>query len=256
MRTAMGYDDYRFMRPYPSSWLGEFHSLSGAGRLGSPSLSPYSTPGMLGRLNSTAPAPVNIRNVASSSMMQPTHAQTLSNSAATLALGKMYPALSSSSQNPFVFQGNSSSLEANNSLKGIESFNPSSSSNINTAANKMMLNVSAHNVASFNSEPFNQNVTGFSTVPDQFQLPIETNHPNGNYVANNFPLENAVDKSPSQERARSNENFPMELPRWQGGYVPPSNYDTLDDLMNTMLKRVSSKCNSFQFLYLLTCSYS
>ncbi|KAL0403978.1 UNVERIFIED_CONTAM: hypothetical protein Sradi_2038600 [Sesamum radiatum] len=120
------------MRIGPFEGLGDFQTLAGPGRLANAGLSPYTTGGMLGRLNT--PANVNLRNLTPSALLQPTHAQNIT------ALGEMHPILPPTNQNPSLFQGMPSSLELdqlqqNKCSTGIVNFNAVDDSRMYTASN-------------------------------------------------------------------------------------------------------------------------
>ncbi|KAL0427563.1 UNVERIFIED_CONTAM: hypothetical protein Slati_2931100 [Sesamum latifolium] len=191
MAAALGVKDSPFMRMGSLDGLGDFRTLSGA-RLANVGLSPFTTGGMLGRLNS--PANVNLRNLTPSALIQPSQTQNLNSS--ITSLGKMHSALSPASPNASLFQGIPSSLELDqlqpsrgapgsanfNSIDDSRMFSAaigSSSNLMNSSTNSpMMLNVqqalggggfgnqSAHNMASFNAESFNAGVSSSSNLLD------------------------------------------------------------------------------------------
>lgn len=209
MAAALGVKDSPFMHMGSLDGLGDFRTLAGA-RLANVALSPYTSGGMLGRLNS--PANVNLRNLTPSPLVQPSQAQNLSNS--ITSLGKMHLVLSPSSQNPSLFQGIPSSLELdqlqqNKGSTGTANFNTIDNSRMfttantftdpgaaigsnnllnSTANNPLMLhgNQSTHEMASFNAESFNAGVSGSSNLLDpgkcneNWQNTIESSkmHPN------------------------------------------------------------------------------
>lgn len=203
MVAALGVKDSPFMRIGPFDGLGDFRTLAGPGRLANPALSHYTTGGMLGRLNT--PANVNLHNLTPSSLIQPSHAQNLSNS--ITALGKMHPVLPPANQNPSLFQGIPSSLELdqlqqNKCATGVANFNAVDDSRMHNASNKytdpgaaigslsnmlnstpsnpMVLhgnfqqtlggggfgNQSSHNMTSLNSESFNVGVNSSQNLLD------------------------------------------------------------------------------------------
>ncbi|KAL2228386.1 two-component response regulator ARR12 [Sesamum indicum] len=191
MAAALGVKDSPFMRMGSLDGLGDFRTLSGA-RLANVGLSPFTTGGMLGRLNS--PANVNLRNLTPSALIQPSQTQNLNSS--ITSLGKMHSALSPASPNASLFQGIPSSLELDqlqpsqgalgsanvNSIDDSRMFSAaigSSSNLMNSSTNSpMMLNVqqvlggggfgnqSTHNMASFNAESFNAGVSSSSNLLD------------------------------------------------------------------------------------------
>ncbi|KAG8367564.1 hypothetical protein BUALT_Bualt16G0085000 [Buddleja alternifolia] len=113
-----------FMRMGSLDGLRDFRTLAGSGRLGNVGLSPFTTGGMLGRLNS--PTDVNLRNLTPSALVQPGQLQNLTNS--NPALGRVHPLLSPTSQNSNVFQGMPLGLELdqlqhNKGVSGIPNFN-------------------------------------------------------------------------------------------------------------------------------------
>ncbi|KAG8367563.1 hypothetical protein BUALT_Bualt16G0084900 [Buddleja alternifolia] len=113
-----------FMRMGSLDGLGDFQTLAGSGQLRNVGLSPFTTGGMLGRLNS--PANVNLRNLTPSALVQPNRPQNLTNSIP--ALGKVHPLFSPTSQNPSLFQGMPLGLELdqlqqNKGVSGIPNFN-------------------------------------------------------------------------------------------------------------------------------------
>ncbi|KAI3443987.1 hypothetical protein Pfo_000652 [Paulownia fortunei] len=215
MVAALGVKDSPFMHIGPFEGLGDFRTLAGPGRLANAALSHYSTGGMLGRLNT--PANVNLRNLTPSTLIQPSHAQNLSNS--ITALGKMHPVLPAANQNPSLFQGIPSSLELdqlqqNKCATGIVNFNAVDDSRMHNASNKftdpgaviggscnmlnstqsnpMVLhgnyqqtlsgggfgNQSSHNMASFNSESFHVGVDGSSNLLDPITIESSKMQPN------------------------------------------------------------------------------
>ncbi|XP_011084015.1 two-component response regulator ARR12 [Sesamum indicum] len=132
MVAALGVKDSPFMRIGPFEGLGDFRTLAGPGRLANAGLSPYTTGGMLGRLNT--PANVNLHNLTPPALLQPTHAQNIT------AIGEMHPILSPTNQSPSLFQGMPSSLELdqlqqNKCSTGIVNFNAVDDSRMYTASN-------------------------------------------------------------------------------------------------------------------------
>ncbi|KAL0340430.1 UNVERIFIED_CONTAM: Two-component response regulator ORR22 [Sesamum radiatum] len=132
MVAALGVKDSPFMRIGPFEGLGDFRTLAGPGRLANAGLAPYTTGGMLGRLNT--PANVNLRNLTPSALLQPTHAQNIT------ALGEMHPILPPTNQNSSLFQGMPSSLELdqlqhNKCPTGIVNFNAVDDSRMYAASN-------------------------------------------------------------------------------------------------------------------------
>ena len=111
MVAALGGKDASYLRMGPLDGLGDFRSLSSSGRLPNSALSSYSPSGILGRLNS--PASLNLRSLASSSLIQPNLAQSLSNS--TNSLSKFQPVVSSANVNAGLFQGISLSFQGTSS---------------------------------------------------------------------------------------------------------------------------------------------
>lgn len=131
MVAALGGKEAAYMRMSTLDGFGDYRTLTGSGRLSNPAFSSYTQGGMLGRLNS--PAGINLRNLASPTVVHPNHAQTFNNSASTL--GKLHPAVSPASQTASVFQGVPSSLELdqlqqNKSAMRIGDFNPMDDSRI------------------------------------------------------------------------------------------------------------------------------
>ncbi|XP_027173593.1 two-component response regulator ARR12 [Coffea eugenioides] len=131
MVAALGGKDAAYMRMSTLDGFGDFRTLTGSGRLSNPAFASYTQGGMLGRLNS--PAGINLRNLASPTVVHPSHAQTLNNSTGTL--GKLHPAVSPASHTATVFQGVPSSLELdqlqqNKSAMHIGDFNPMDDSRI------------------------------------------------------------------------------------------------------------------------------
>ncbi|PIN03289.1 hypothetical protein CDL12_24194 [Handroanthus impetiginosus] len=228
MVAAFGVKDSPFMRIGPFEGLGDFRSLAGPGRLANAALSPYTTGGMLGRLNS--PANVNLQNLTPSALIQP---QNLSDS--INPLGKMHPVPPSANQNPSLFQGSPSSLELdqlqqNKCATGIVNFNAVDNSRMQTARtisssdsmvtgapgnNPMMLrgnyqqslsgggfpNQPSHNTVSFNPDSFNL-LNGGIIQSSQMQQPNSllsteplhsqraTNSTQENNFSNGFYLQN------------------------------------------------------------------
>ncbi|WMV36313.1 hypothetical protein MTR67_029698 [Solanum verrucosum] len=105
MVAALGGRDY--VRMGSLDGLGDFRTLGGSGRYTHAALSSYSSGGMLGRLNSAAG--LNVRNLAASQLLQPSHGQNLNNS--INAFTKLNPNIPPASQNASLFQGIPASLE-------------------------------------------------------------------------------------------------------------------------------------------------
>ncbi|XP_073149938.1 two-component response regulator ARR12-like isoform X2 [Henckelia pumila] len=263
MAAAFGIKDSPFMRMGSLDGLGDFRTLSGPGRLGNVALSPYGTSGILGRLNS--PANMNLRNL-TPTLVQPTHSPTLSN-----LIGKTHPVLSSSGQNPSLFQG-IPSLELDQiQQKGNLNFNGTDDSKIFATANtftdsgaviggssnlfssngnnSMMLvggfgNPSSNNMASFSSESFNTGITCASNLLDPskcnetWQNTIEPPkiEPNSLLSTNTFhpqlPLNSMRDKNSSNGSYSQNNSF-------LASSVPPQDLrerscqDLVSDTQNT-----------------------
>ncbi|KAL3535061.1 hypothetical protein ACH5RR_003522 [Cinchona calisaya] len=134
MVAALGGKDAAYMRMSTLDGIGDSRAFTGSGRLSSPAFSSYTQGGMLGRLNS--PAGINLRNLASSTLLQP-HAQNLNNSTSTI--GKLQPAVSPANQTATLFQGVPSSLELdhlqqNKCATRVGDFNPIDESRIFGAA--------------------------------------------------------------------------------------------------------------------------
>ncbi|KAL2465624.1 Two-component response regulator ARR12 [Abeliophyllum distichum] len=132
MAAALGIKDSPFVRMGSLDGLGDFRTLAGSGRFANTALSPYSANGMLGRLNS--PGGVNLRNLTSSALIQPNHAQNLSDSMTNV--GKFHPVISPGSQNASLFQGSLEldPLQQNKCTAGITNFNSMDDSRMFTAA--------------------------------------------------------------------------------------------------------------------------
>ncbi|XP_057767865.1 two-component response regulator ARR12-like isoform X2 [Salvia miltiorrhiza] len=208
MVAALGVKDSHFMRIGPFEGLGDFRTLSGQGRLGSAALSHYTTGGMLGRLNTPN---VNLHNLSPSTLIQPNHGQSITNSIS--GLGKVHPALTSTNQSPSLFQGIPSSLELDQLQQskcgtGMTSFNAidnsrlqskfsdpgaainSSSNMLNSSANMMLHgsyqqtmsgggfgNQSSQNMASLNLDSFNVGVNSSSNLLDSGTIQSSTTQP-------------------------------------------------------------------------------
>ncbi|KAI3796091.1 hypothetical protein L1987_38755 [Smallanthus sonchifolius] len=71
-----------YMRMNSLDGLGDFHSLSGSGRLPNAQLSSYSSSGMLGRLNSATG--MTLHSLTAPTLIQPTHTQNLTGSVSSL----------------------------------------------------------------------------------------------------------------------------------------------------------------------------
>ncbi|XP_047947793.1 two-component response regulator ARR12-like [Salvia hispanica] len=208
MVAALGVKDSHFMRIAPFEGLGDFRTFSGQGRLGSAALSHYTTGGMFGRLNTPN---VNLHNLSPSTLIQPNHGQSLTNSIS--ALGKVHPALASTNQSQSLFQGIPSSLELDQLQQskcgtGMSSFNAmdnsrlrnkfsdpgaaiNSSSNIFNSSTNMMLqgsyqqtmsgggfgDQSSQNMASLNMDSFNVGVNSSSSLLDSATIQSSTTQP-------------------------------------------------------------------------------
>lgn len=200
--AALGGKDAVYMRMGSLDGLGGFRTLAGSGRLAQASLSSYAPGGMLGRPNS--PAGVNLRNLASSPMLQPNHGQNLSNNSINAL--KLNPNVLPASQNANLFQGIPALLELDRLQQSkcathMGQLNPLDESGLLTAASTFMnsrlvgsSNISMPNVsnnpillqvnsqqpltgarfgnqtsldiASFSSEAFNTSVSGSSNFLD------------------------------------------------------------------------------------------
>lgn len=66
--------------------------------------------------------------------------------------------------------------------------------------------------------------------------------------ASTLMQQNDTEKGAPELRPRSNEDFLLEQPKLQGGFVPQS-YDSLDELVNAMIKRVRFLCRFVIFFY-------
>ncbi|XP_022869834.1 two-component response regulator ARR12-like isoform X1 [Olea europaea var. sylvestris] len=132
MAAALGIKDSPFVRMSSLDRLGDFRNLAGSGRFANTALSPYSANGMLGRLNS--PGGVNLHNLTSSALIQPNHAQNLSNSMSNA--GKFHPVITPGSQNGSLFQGSleMDQLQKNKCTTEITNFNSMDDSRMFTAA--------------------------------------------------------------------------------------------------------------------------
>ncbi|KAK3032355.1 hypothetical protein RJ639_035406, partial [Escallonia herrerae] len=134
MVAALGGKDASFMPMGSFDGLGDFRTLAGPGRLPNNALSSYSSPGVLGRLNSSAG--MSIRSLTSSALIQPSHALNPSNSFNSLE--KFQPVVSLGNQNT-VLQGFASSLEfdqlqQSKCTTGVGDFRPIDDSRLFTAA--------------------------------------------------------------------------------------------------------------------------
>ncbi|KAK9060682.1 hypothetical protein SSX86_021388 [Deinandra increscens subsp. villosa] len=87
MVVAFGGSKDAYMRMGSLDGLGDFHSLSGSGRLPNAQLSSYSSSGMLGRLNSATG--MTLHSLTAPTLIQPTHTQSLTGS--VISLNKFQP---------------------------------------------------------------------------------------------------------------------------------------------------------------------
>ncbi|KAG8367565.1 hypothetical protein BUALT_Bualt16G0085100 [Buddleja alternifolia] len=192
-----------FMRMGSLDGLGDFRTLAGSGRLGNVAL-PFTTGGMLGRLNS--PANVNLRNFTPSSLVQHSQPQNLTNSIPSL--GKVHPLLSPASQNPSLFQGIPSGLELDQlqqtkGVSGIPNFNTMDDSRMfptpGTFTDPGTAIGSSTNLASFNAESFNVGISGSSNLLDPGRC-------NDNW-------QNTIESSKMQPNSLLSTPFHSQLPR-------------------------------------------
>ncbi|KAL7093335.1 hypothetical protein ACP275_11G034900 [Erythranthe tilingii] len=320
MAAAFGVKDSPFMHHMGSlDGLGDFRTLSSA-RLPNVVLSPYTTTttnGMLGRLNSPS-ANVSLRNLSPSvGPLQPSQAQNLSSSIASL--NKM----NFGTQNTSLFQGIPSHLEQNatnnncNGVLGTSNFNaideilngasfnpePFDASGAFGSSNPLLssteafhsqlplVNGSRRNDASLNGAYLNtdfssgvglvggevhnmnygnnifgslnsSNISGNGIV-SRLGRSLGQNNPvlnqrmdgfvNGRSSVSggsNLLQPNEIEKPVNELRQRSDEDsFILEETRLNAGFVPQS-YDSLDELVNAMIKREQDETVSnceFQF---------
>ncbi|PSS08140.1 Two-component response regulator like [Actinidia chinensis var. chinensis] len=191
MVAALGGTDSSYMRSLSSlDAFGDFRTMAGQGRYPNPALSSYQTGGIFDRLN--CPTGVSLRSLSSAALIQPSHAQNLSNSVNTL--GKFQSVVLPKNQNTSSFQriptslefdspgdptiftsvGNASLFADNRAPLGISSSSlPSASSNpLILQGNPQQMqsgavfgNQSSLKVGSLNSEPFN---TGLAVQISRF----------------------------------------------------------------------------------------
>lgn len=246
-----GVKDSPFMRMGPFEGLGDFRTLSGQGRIGNAALSHYATGGMLGRLNSPN---LNIQNLTPSTLIQPHHAQNITNSISTL--GKLHPSLTSTNQSTGLFQGIPSSLELDQ-LQQNKCFNAidnsrlqnstnkftdigaaiSSSSHILNSGSNMMLhgsyqqtmngggfgNHSSQNMASFNSESFNAGLNTSSNLLDSSTIQSSRTQPAS--MLSTEPFHNQLPMSTARENSFSS-----------GGYIQKNPIDVSSTAMSLPLE--------------------
>ncbi|KAJ7955601.1 Two-component response regulator [Quillaja saponaria] len=159
MVAALGGKDTSYLRMGSLDGFGDFHTLSGSGRLSSTALSSYTSGGMFGRLNS--PVGMNLRGITSSGLAPPGQSQNLSSSMNTL--GKFQPSMLPSNQSSSLLQGIPTSLEINqvqqsNCTTSIRQFNPIENSNGYTVArsfleNKATVGCSIDSMSSVSNNP-------------------------------------------------------------------------------------------------------
>lgn len=234
------------MRIGPFEGLGDFRTLAGQGRLGNAALSHYTAGGMLGRLNTPN---VNRHSLTPSTLIQPNHAQNITNS--INSLGKVHPALTPTNQSPSLFQGIPSSLELdqlqqNKCSTGIASFSSIDNSRLQNAANKftepgaalssssnilssttnnpMMLhgnyqqtmsgggfgNQSSQNMASLHSESFNIGVISSSNLLDTGTIQSSTTQPPP--LLSTEPFHNHLPMSTTRENSFSSGPYLQKNP--------------------------------------------
>ncbi|GAA0187416.1 winged helix/forkhead transcription factor [Lithospermum erythrorhizon] len=102
--AALGSKD-AYMRMGSLDGFGTYQTLAGSGRLANSVLSPYTSSGMLGRLNSLTG--VSLQNLTSSGIMQPNNAQNFNGPMNHIG---QFPSIMSGSHNGNLIQGTSSSL--------------------------------------------------------------------------------------------------------------------------------------------------
>ncbi|GFS41620.1 response regulator 12 [Actinidia rufa] len=163
MVAALGGTDSSYMRSLSSlDAFGDFRTMAGQGRYPNPALSSYQTGGIFDRLN--CPTGVSLRSLCSAALIQPSHAQNLSNSSSIrlvirqfllllvmqvslqiieLRLVSPSNSLPSASSNPLILQGNPQQMQSG----------------------AVFGNQSSLKVGSLNSEPFN---TGLAVQISRF----------------------------------------------------------------------------------------
>ncbi|XP_016451610.1 two-component response regulator ARR12-like isoform X1 [Nicotiana tabacum] len=176
MVAALGGKDY--MRMGSLDGLGDFRTLAGSGRYAHPTLSSYTSGGMLGRLNSAAG--LSVRNLAAPQLLQPSHGQSLNNS--INAFAKLNPNILPASQNASLFHGIPASLELDQLQQNKSSVHiPLDESRLlttdvlgctnnslsNVSNNPMILQGNSINMTPFSSDSFNSGVNGSSNFLDQ-----------------------------------------------------------------------------------------
>ncbi|KAL6549617.1 hypothetical protein OROHE_008348 [Orobanche hederae] len=253
MVAALGVKDSPFMRIGPFEGLGDFRTLTGPGRLG---LSHYSSGGMLGRLNTDAN--VNIRNLNPSSFMQPIQNLDLFQGI-TSSLDTNHLQQNKISTNKFIDQGSINMLNGslNNpmALHGDYQQTPSNgafnSESFNVGVNSLL---HPNTIDSYTMQPFHSQLARNNSFPSE---PYLQNISSSNMA---LPLEGSREM-PFQEGLGGDVQIITQTPtiqRWgnQGqnyehtatGVVSPLDtavlggfvsrgYDSLDDMMNAMIKR-------------------
>lgn len=285
MVDALGSKDPTFMHMVAVDGFGEFRTLTGPGRFSSTSISSSYQPGsMLGRLNSSTG--LTMRGIGSSSIIPPSHSQTLGNSYNTL--GKLQNSMLPVNQNAF-FNGLQSPLDVNQQLqtKSTTSLIGDPSATTSFSASQRSLigdplqrsgtfgNQSSIGVAQLNPGSFNLSVGGSSSFLDHYnQMPkfpssmplsepfgLPQTNLNNNNMHSQFS-NNSLDQSVSMFNQPFNNINSLGggitscdmAPFSSGTTVHNSamNSDaklkssdehlfdsSLDDIMNTMMKRVS-----------------
>ncbi|KAL3643032.1 Two-component response regulator Orr22 [Castilleja foliolosa] len=263
MVAALGVKDSPFMRIGPFEGIGDFRTLAGPGRQLANAAALSSHYSMLGRLNT--PANVNLRNLAPSAFIQQTQ-NISSNSIA--ARGKMQPVVLN--QNPNLFpssleldhmqqQNKAPNSGSSNMLNGMHgnynmaSFNSESfnvgvdgSSAMQTQPFHTQLHMNGARDNNFSSEPYLQN----NPVDVSSGLSLDDSRQNGYGSLNSaqIPANGVVSSlglslngrlsggASTESRSRAEDNFILDQHKLQGGFASRE-YDSLDDMMNSMIKR-------------------
>ncbi|KAK9100361.1 hypothetical protein Scep_023791 [Stephania cephalantha] len=204
MVAALGGKDASYLRMGSLDGLGDFHALTGAGQIPSTALAPFSTGGMLGRINT--PPSLGLRGLGSSGMIQLGRPPNSSNPVNDF--GKLQQVVLPGNQNGNLYKGMPTSFEIdqlqqnkiNNRVADFNSINEpamfsvasgfpdsgmvignSSSSFLGPPSNPLLLqghpqqvrnqgafgNHSSASMPSLNSGPFEINISTSSHLPDQ-----------------------------------------------------------------------------------------
>ncbi|KAL6523450.1 Two-component response regulator Orr22 [Orobanche gracilis] len=255
MVAALGVKDSPFMRIGPFEGLGDFRTLNGPGRL---ALSHYSSGGMLGRQNTDAN--VNIRNLNSSSFIQPIQNLDLFQGIPS-SLDSNHSQPNKFSNNKFIDQGSINTLNGSlnnpmalhedyqqtpsNGAFNSESFNVGVNSllNPNTIDSSMMQPFHHSQLArdnSFPGEPYLQNIYSSNMVlplEGSREMPFQEGLGGDVQVITQTPMiqrwGDHYGHTPKDTYGSINNS---QIPAVLGGF-DSRGYDSIDDMMNAMVKR-------------------